>query len=225
MIFVGVIAGFLAFCFVGTLVYHAIPSNSGACWLPATVGFAWGAWPFFHKASIRSHNLLHPAPKQFSVNMQVAFSKIRELLSVLSYKYGDKWNVVLADTSTGRIVSELRFSDEEARMETDSRGHPHSRTVRVQRYLKLEAQLKPAASTDTILSMDFESRIEGFNKMACDEIINGFVQEVSNVLGPGQIVGESISEKIPAPPWWLIGLTAFSLFLLFFDVQKAVWGS
>ncbi len=225
MIFVGLITGFLAFCLIGTLVYHTIPSNAGACWLPATVGFIWGAWPFFHKANVQSQNLLHPSPMQFPVNMQLAFSKVRELLSVLSYKYGDKWNIVLADTSTGRIVSELRFSDEEARMETDSRGHPHSRNTRVQRYLKLEVDLKPAASTETIVSMDFESRIEGFNKMACDEIINGLTQEVSIALGPGRIVGTALSERIPAPPWWLIGLTAFSLLLLLLDVQKSVWGN
>ena len=225
MIFLGLVVGFFAFSLVGTLVYHAIPSNSGACWIPATIGFIWGAWPFFHKANVKAYNLLHPSPMRFSMNMQHAFSKVRELLSVLSYKYGDKWNVVLADTNTGRIVAELRFSDEETRMETDGRGHPHSRNIRVQRYLKLEMQLKPIESTDTVLSMDFESRIEGFNKMACDGIINGFMQELTNSLGPGQVVGQSLSEKIQAPPWWLISLTVVSLFLLFFDVHKAVWGS
>lgn len=225
MNFLGVISGFVAFCLVGTLVYQAIPSNANASWAPAIVGFVWGAWPFFHKANIRAHNLLHPPPMQYFVNMQVAFSKIRELLSVLSYKYGDKWNVVLADTTAGRIVSEIRYSDEEARMEADSRGHPHSRNVRVQRYLKLEIELKSTDSNDTIVKMDFESRIEGFNKMACDELIASFVQEVTNALGPGQLVSPSLSEKIPAPPWWLIGLTAFSLFLLLVDVHKAILGS
>ena len=225
MNFLGLISGFVAFCLVGTLVYHALPANSGACWIPAIVGFVWGAWPFFHKANIRSQNLLHPAPKQYSLNIQTVFSKIRELLSLLSYKYGDKWNVVMADTATGRIVGELRYSDEEARMETDSRGHPHSRNVRVQRYLKLEVELRPAQSTETIVKMDFESRIEGFNKMACDEIISGFVQEVANVLGPGQVIGQSLSERIPAPPWWLIGLTVLSLLVLLLDTHKAIWGS
>ena len=224
MIFLGLVVGFLAFSLVGTLVYHAIPSNAGACWMPAVIGFVWGAWPFFHKANVKAQNLLHPAPMRFSINMQSAFSKVRELLSVLSYKYGDKWNVVLADTNTGRIVAELRWSDEEMRMETDGRGQPHSRNVRVQRYLKLEMQLKPIDSTDTVLSMDFESRIEGFNKMACDEIINGLMQEITNQVGPGQVVGQSLSENIPAPPWWLISLTALSLMMLFFDVNKAVWG-
>lgn len=223
MNFLGIVSGFVTFSLVGTLVYHAIPSNSGACWLPAMIGFVWGAWPFFHKANVQSHNLLHPVQMQYPQNIQNVFSKIRELLSVLSYKYGDKWNVVLADTATGRIVSELRYSDEEARMETDSRGHPHSRNVRVQRYLKLEVELKPAASTETVVKMDFESRIEGFNKMACDEIMRGFVQEVQSVLGPGKVVGQSLSEKIPAPPWWLIALTAMSLVVLLFDVNKAIW--
>lgn len=226
MIFLGIISGFASFCLVGTLVYNSIPSDHAqACMLPAIVGFIWGAWPFFHKASVQAHNLLHPAPMRFSVNMQMAFSKMREMLTLLSYKFGDKWNVILADTNTGRIVAELRFSDEEMRMETDGRGHPHSRNIRVQRYLRLEMELKPVESSDTILSLDFESRIEGFNKMACDEIINGVMQEIANALGPAQFVGSSLSEKISAPPYWLIGLTVFSLFLLLIDVHKALWGT
>lgn len=225
MLFVGIISGFAAFCLIGALVYHAIPSNAGACWLPASIGFVWGAWPFFHKAQVRTYNLLHPASMRFPVNMQTAFSKLREMLTLLSYNFGDKWNVILADTNTGRIVAELRFSEEEARMETDGRGHPHSRNTRVQRYLRLEMALSPMASTDIALKIDFDSKIEGFNKMACDNVINGVMQEINNMLGQGQIIEQLLSEKIPAPPWWLISLTTIALFLLFFDVHKAIWGS
>ncbi len=225
MIAAAIFVGIIAFVLVGSIVFSVVPNNYGACMLPATVGFMWGSWPLFYKAYERANNLLHPPIMMYPVNMQVAFSKMRQLLSELSYNFGDKWNTVVADTSTGRIVADLRFADDQFLTESDSRGMPHTRKTKVQRYIRLEMELKPEGSIATLLKMDFDTRIEGFDKSACDVILQGVIQGINDALGEGKMLEKSVPEKIPAPPWWLIGVTAMALFVLFIDVHKAVWGS
>lgn len=225
MIAAAIFAGLIAFVVVGSIVYSVVPNNYGACMLPASVAFLWGAWPLFYKAYERANNLLHPPFMLYPVNMQVAFSKIRQLLSELNYNFGDKWNTVVADTTTGRIVADLRFVDDQYLTETDSRGFPHSRKTKVQRFIRLDMELKPEGSIATLLKMDFDTRIEGFDKSACDAILQELTQRISESLGEGKMLEKSLPEKIPAPPWWLIGVTALALFVLLVDVHKSIWGN
>jgi len=121
-------------------------------------------------------------------------------------------------------LADLRFTDEEQHLEAGARGQLHTRTRRVQRYLQFEAQFKPVTGGETIVQLDFTPRVEGPNFAACDSIVSGFQQTVDLVLGAGVQAEEPASSKLPAPPWWLLGLTALMLLSLYKDVQQAVFG-
>lgn len=225
MIAVGIIFGLIAFCamnsFVGDFLIHRVGSGV----LPGIVAAIWVAYPFFQMAQNESLNLLRPGMKKYPVNVQVAFSKIRRILCESSYFYGDKWHVVTADTATNSIVADLRFHEEETRMESSGRGHFHSRQVRVQRYIRLDLNLSPEGISESNIQMEFEIRVEGWNKRACDEIIAGLKQQIEEEIGPSQSTEPQVSAALPQVPWWLIGATSFALFFMFVDITTNLWGS
>jgi hypothetical protein len=66
--------------------------------------------------------------------------------------------------------------------------------------------------------------VEGASWSACDSIVSEVVSDTEAALGPGSDAGDPADTKLPAPPWWLLGLTAFGLLGLFADVMKAVFG-
>lgn len=224
MIGAGIILGFLACCFMSYFVGDLMICKPGTGVLPGLITGIWVAWPFFHKAKIQQYNLLHPAPAKYPVNVQIAFSKIRQILAETSYYFGDKWHVVTADTATNRIVAELRFHEEETKMESGGRGHFHSRQVRLQRYIRLDLIMRPEGVSESLIQFDFEVRVEGHNKMACEAIISGLKGQIEEEIGPGKVVGLQLLETIPPAPWWLIGSTAVALLFMFIDISKNLWG-
>jgi len=225
MIILGMISGLVAFCAMNSLVGEFVIHRAGSGVLPGLVAAIWAAYPFFQRAQNDSFNLLHPGLTKYPVNVQVAFSKIRRILGESSYFYGDKWYVVTADTATNSIVADLRFHEEETKMESSGRGHFHSRQVRVQRYIRLNCNLRPEGISESSIQMDFEVRVEGWNKRACNEIIAGLRQQIEEEIGPGQTTKPEVLHVIPQVPWWLIGATSFALFFMFVDITSNLWGS
>lgn len=225
MIVLGIIFGLIAFCAINSLVGEFVISKAGTGVLPGLVAAVWAAYPFFHKARIENFNFLHPRSVKYPVNVQAAFSKIRRILSESSYFYGDKWYVVTADTATNCIVADLRFYEEEIRMETSGYGHCHQRQVRMQRLIRLNVTFSPVGSAESNLKMDFEIRAEGFNKRSCENIVADLKAKIEEEIGPGQNHEPLVSDSIPPAPWWLIGATSFTLICMFIDINKNLWGS
>ncbi len=98
--------------------------NEGG-FLPGLVAGVWAAWPFLHQARVQRYNFLHPVPREYKVHVKQAFSKVRDLLADTSYNFGDKWHIGRADTTSGRITADLRFTDEQVHHDIDARGHIH----------------------------------------------------------------------------------------------------
>ncbi|MCW5824202.1 MAG: hypothetical protein KIT34_15465 [Cyanobacteria bacterium TGS_CYA1] len=225
MIVLGIIFGLIAFCAINSLVGEFVISKAGTGVLPGLVAAVWAAYPFFHKARIHSINFLHPGLVKYPVNVQVAFSKIRRILSESSYFYGDKWYVVTADTATNCIVADLRFYEEEIRIETTGYGHCHQRQVRMQRFIRLNLTLNPNGIAESNVQMDFEIKAEGFNKQSCENIVADLKTKIEEEIGPGQNQEALVSDSIPPASWWLIGATSFALICMFIDINKNLWGS
>lgn len=225
MIALGIIFALVAFCSIYSFVGVCVIQRDGTGLLPGLVAALWAFYPFFQMAKNEDTNLLHPAVTKYPVNVQVAFSKIRRILSESSYFYGDKWHVLTADTATNCIVADLRFFEEETKMEPSGRGHYHSRKVRVQRYIRLNLTLSPEGTSESNIQMDFEIRVEGLNERACKDIVAGLKQQIEEEIGPGQIATEPESAVSLQAPWWLIGATSFALIFMFVDITKNFWRS
>lgn len=214
-----VIAGWWTWVIVGEGALH----NYSGGFFPGVVVAAWVAWTFLYKHSIGRFNFLHPAPRQYNLNAQHAFHKIRELLSESVYNYGDKWRVSMADVQTNRIVAEMQFRDEHTKFDVNlSRGQFHARKEQRKCYLKLEVQMKTTEDGSTVVQFDFYPRAESGSEAACDAIIDNFVGAVDGHLGAGMAVAQPLSAKLPEPPNWLLGTTMLMLAFLFIDVVKAV---
>lgn len=220
---VGIVLGIFVFLFTGAFIGDVILHNRDAGMFPGMVLGIWAAWPFFHHARVRRYNLLHPVPKEYQVPTKVAFAKARDFLADVSYNFGDKWHVATSDTHTGRISANLRFTDEETRFEADGRGHVHTRKERVQRFIALEIHVKGTDSGSTVIQLDFCPKVEGANFFACDSIVSGVCDAVENALGTGKAAGDPADTALSAPPWWLIGLSAFALLGLWESVMKVVF--
>jgi hypothetical protein len=181
MLVMPILSGTIAFFAVSYLVGYFDPSP-GAGIIPGIVcaiGAAWQIWKFNCAAR---NKLLHPQPKLYAVNPQVAFSKIRDALREKYYHYGDKWRIITCDIATMRIVAELRYLDEEEHFDFGHRGELISRTARVQRFLRLEVGMSQLGS-GSLVQFDFETRVEGFNITACDSIIKDFIASVESLIG------------------------------------------
>ncbi len=112
-----------------------------------------------------------------------AFAKIRDHLAEVSYHYGDKWHVDTADTRTGRIVANLRFTDEEEDFE--------GKTKRVRRFLTLDIHLTSTENDTVVVRIDFTSKIEGLDFLACDSIVAELSQSIKSLF-------ESTTTKPPS---------------------------
>ncbi len=219
----GIGLGIFVFLFSGAFISEVILHNKDAGAFPGLVLGIWAAWPFFHQARVQRYNFLHPVPKQYKVPARIAFAMIRDFLAEVSYNFGDKWHVVTADTQSGRVTANLRFTDEHTHFEADARGHIHTRKERLQRFIGLEVQVKAISNDSVIVQFDFCPKVEGANFAACDSIVSGVANAVESALGPGVQTGNPADTTLSAPPWWLIGLSALALIGLLGDVIKAVF--
>lgn len=222
MFLVAIIAGVAAWAVVGSTLGLIVLQNSDAGMFPGIVAGVWAAWPLLHQGRVERYNFLHPAPKRYNVPIKMAFQKVRDLLAETNYNFGDKWHVPTADTQERRIHAVLNFSDESVKMDMDARGGVHTRKEREKRTLILDIQMK-AEADKTVIQFDFVPKVEGASYSACDSIIAGLLANTEAVLGTGTPAGRSITGALPAPPWWLLGLTAYALLLLWGDVMKRVF--
>jgi len=131
--------------------------------------------------------------------------------------------VVTADTNTGRITANLRFTDEHTHFDIDGRGHVHTRKERLQRFIALELLIRDSGKGTAIIQLDFCPKVEGANFFACDSIVSTICNVIESAIGPGTQVGTPADTTLSAPPWWLLGLSILALIGLLGDVTKAVF--
>lgn len=216
-------AGVFVWWLTGSIVGLFVTHNAQAGMIPGIVAGMWAAWPLLHKGRVARFNYLHPVPLRYNIPIKQAFSKIREILGEKTYNYGEGWNVSTADTQAKRIRASIKWSDEGSRVEAGSAGQMHNRGVKEKRFLVLNVQMKEEQNDCTVIQFDFSPSVEGANYSACDWIINGLLEDFASVLGPGVKAGNPLATVLDAPPWWLLGLTAFTLYQLFGDVMSAVF--
>ncbi len=181
------------------------------------------SWPFFFHASVKRYNFLHPVPRRYKLPVKHAFGKIRKHLDEKTYNFGDRWSVPTADTTERRINATLRFTDEESHMEGSSVNNLHVKTERKLRLIVMDIQFKEEPSDTVVVQFDFKPEVEGANWAACDSVIRGMVSEAEAMLGPGTDAGNAAETTLPAPPWWVIGVGACNLMILFGDIKTAVF--
>lgn len=223
MAVIAIAVGLFVFLFTGAFISDVVVHSKDAGLLPGLVLGIWAAWPFFHKARVQRYNFLHPVPKEFNVPAKVAFQKVRDLLAEVSYNFGDKWHIATVDTQAGRIAASLHFTEEQVRLEADVHGHIHPRKERFQRFVGLNLHFKNTGHGTVIIQLDFSPKVEGANFFACDLIVSNLCSAIESTLGSGTQVGSPADTRLSAPPWWLLGLSALSLFVLCGDVIKAVF--
>jgi hypothetical protein len=221
MLFLGIIVGLLVWGVVGSFIRFFVLQTPMTGMFEGFVAGVWAAWPFIHKFRVNRYNFLHPVPKEYKLPVPQAFAKVRDILAESVYNYGDKWQIVTSDSQAKRIVANLRFTDEETKMEGDARGQVHTGTERVQRLLELDVQMKEV-SDGTIVQIDFSTKIEGANISACDSIVTGLCRNIEASMGPGVERGSAVDTRLPAPPWWLVGLTVCALLGFFTTVSVHV---
>lgn len=183
----------------------------GAGTFPGLIAAIWTAWPLLHRHKVNTENFLHPQPKKYQASYQQVFGKIVSFLREANYHFGDKWQFPTPDPDSRRFVADLRFIED---------GNPRQR---LRRHIKLEVQFNPIDSNETIVQLDFAKDIDGLDYTACDSIISGVQDALDQLLGPGKSVGQPMSIKLSAPPWWLLALTAGMLFGLLLNVLQAVF--
>lgn len=223
MIVIAIFAGLAAFGVVGAITGQLVTHNNNAGVFPGVVAAIWAAWPFVLQGKVQRYNFLHPVPKRYKLPLKQAFKKVRDVLGEKVYNFGDGWKVATADTQTKIIRATLKWTDEETKYEPGHGGLVNTRTVRVQRLLELDVQMKEEPNDSTIIQFDFHPRVEGMTFTACDPIVTGLLSDMELALGGGTEAGNPLATNLPAPPWWLLGLTALALFWLLGDVMSAVF--
>jgi hypothetical protein len=225
MIFVGVGVGLFVWFLVTGITSEVILHLPKSGVFEGLAAGAWAAWPIIYHGSVGRYNFLHPCPRRYKTPLKHAFSKIRQIIGEKNYNFGDKWHVSTADTMQRRITATLRFTEEESRgFDGSNIANIQHRTQRVQRLLELDVQMKEEPGDLTVIQFDFVPRVEGVAWNACDAIIAGILNDTEAALGPGEVAGNLADTSLPAPPWWLLGLTGFGLFALICETFKAVFG-
>jgi len=187
MAIVAIAIGIFVFLITGALT-NEFTHDPGAGVLPGLILGFLAAAPLFKLAAQERSNFLHPAPREYNIPAKLAFAKIRDYLAEVSYNYGDKWHVVTADTQSGRITANLRFTDEFTHFEGDARGNIHTRKERLQRFLALDIQIRAESNGTTVIQLDFSPRVEGACYTACDSIVSTIHNQIDSMLGGGAVV-------------------------------------
>ena len=210
-----------------TLINHVLSDivlhQEAAGMFPSICLALWCVWPLFHRLKVQRFSFLHPVPNEYVVSTKMAFSKVRELLAEVSYNFGDKWQVVTADTQTGRIAANLRFTDEETSFNTDARGHLLARKERRQRFIALDVHVNDTGHGTALVKLDFSPKIEGSNFFACDSIVSKISDGIETALGPGKPIGGTNDTVKSAPPFWLLAFSVLGLLGLVDVAMKAVF--
>lgn len=223
MVLLGIALGFSAFCFFGALIGSTILHKGDAGLFPGLVIGIWAAWPCFHAWLWERRLFLHPQPREYELPAKVVFASIRDFLAEVSYNFGDKWRVVTADTQAGRITANLSYTDEVVHVEADARGQIHTRKQRMQRFIALDILVADTGRGTTVVKLDFTAKADGANLFACDSVIANCQKAISAQLGGFKLVGTAVAaSKLPAPPWWLLGLSALALINLYLDITKGI---
>jgi hypothetical protein len=180
------------------------------------------SYPFFYHASVKRYNFLHPVPRRYKVPVKQAFGKIRKHLDEKTYNFGDKWNVPTADTLERRINATIRYTDEESHMEGSSINNLHTKTERKQRFIVMDIQFKEEPNDTVVVQFDFSQKLKGQIGQRASRH-KGMVSDTEALLGPGTDAGNAAETTLPAPPWWVIGVAACNLLVLFGDIKTAVF--
>lgn len=222
MIIIAVGLGIVVFLLVGSFVGPGLLHNACAGLFPGVVAGIWAAWPLAHYHNVERKRFWHPQPKEYALDYQEAFGRVRKVLKNSRYDFGDKWHLEEQDQTDNYLMADMRFTQEEPWPEIVSLTKWQSRKRQVKRHLKLEVQFKPENYSTTV-QLDFKPEIEGINYAACDSIIRQTKDSIESILGLGTPVGQpQQSSKLPAPPWWLLGLTVFMLLCFWNDIQTAL---
>lgn len=170
--------------------------------------------------------MLRPVPKKYQLPWKNAFAKVREILDRATYKMGSRWHVSTADTQSKHIHATLQFMDEEGHWEAPG-GRVENiqrRTERVRRLVEVDIQFQEQDEA-TVIQLDFRTQADGNNPIyACDFVVQDVKNAIDRELGAGSPVGNPAEFVMTAPPWWLLGVTAFGLMALWSDVMTTVFG-
>jgi hypothetical protein len=216
----GLIIGFFAYVYVGAFIGRQATHNDVAGIFPGIVAALWVAWPLFHLGAIGNRNLMHPKPRIYPGTPQDNFERLHKLLLETVYFYGDRWNIISASTQTNRIVANLTYREEEARV-----GPNMTQREWVRRFVKVEAYFKDSGDARTIVQFDFEQRAEGLSPHVCDPIIQDIIEAFEASAGVSvSTTGGLDDPMLPAPPWWLLGVTSLSLLCFTWDVVRNTLG-
>jgi len=207
----GTILGFVIASLIHAVLAHYLHINTDSATYVGIVAGVWVAWPFYAKSMAARAAFLHPPVRRYNLPVKHAFAKVRQLLSDITFNFGDKWYVSSADTLQRRITACLRFTDEEQRIDLSSSHHTSMRKERKQRLLELEVQLEEEPDDNTLIQFDFRATVEGVSWHACDRIIYAFLNDVQTQLGAGEVVDQPKASASLAPPWWLIAVTVICL--------------
>ena len=219
----GIAVAIATFFIVGACTHYWVLQTEYSGALEGLLTAICVSWPFFFHASVKRYNFLHPVPRRYKLPVKHAFGKIRKHLDEKTYNFGDRWSVPTADTTERRINATLRYTDEESHMEGSSVNNLHVKTERKQRFIVMDIQFKEEPNDTVVVQFDFKPEVEGANWAACDSVIRGMVSDVEAMLGPGTDAGNAAETTLPAPPWWVIGVGACNLMILFGDIKTAVF--
>ena len=211
---IGVATGIVVFLLTGAVLGQFVLHNNQAGIFPGLVAGIWAAWPLLCHGKVQRYNFLHPVPRRYQLPARHAFSKVRTVIDDKVYNYGDRWKILTADTQARRIHAMLQFSDDEDRGDNKQR---------VQRMIEMNVQLKVEPNDATIVQFNFRPKVEGVAYHACDAVISALLADVQASLGANTEAANPAAVNLPAPPWWLLGLTAWTLYIMWGDVMAAVF--
>ena len=220
MPFIGIFMGFIVYAYFGAFIGRQVTHNDVAGIFPGIVAAIWVAWPFFRLSMINHRDLMHPKPRIYPGTPQDNFERLHKLLNEAVYFYGDRWHIISANTQSNRLVANLTYREEEAQWA----GGNLNQHVWVRRFVKLEAYFKDSGDGGTIVQFDFEQRSEGMSGHVCDPIVMNVMEAFDESAGVGSSIGGFDEPILPAPPWWLLGLTSLSLLCFTWDVIRNTFG-